>query len=160
MRAILAICALLWLAAPAPAAEPYRVGALEIVQPWTRATPSGATVAGGYLRIRNTGSAPDRLVGGSSEVAKRFEIHSMAMDGGVMRMRQVADGLEIKPGETVEFKPGGLHVMFVDLTRPLKKGERIKGTLRFEKAGAVDVEFPVEAIGANPGGAGGHGAGH
>lgn len=158
MRFPLLLCGLLAVAPAATAAESYRAGAIEITRPWTRATPSGATVAGGYLRIRNGGSAPDRLVGGSLPVAKGFEVHSMTMEGGVMRMRQLADGLEIKPGETVELRPGGVHLMFLGLARPLKRGERLKGTLRFEKAGAVEVEFGVEPVGATPG-AGGH-AGH
>ena len=74
----------------------------------------------------------------------------MEMDQGVMRMRELKSGLEIKPGQTVELKPGSFHLMFVDLTRPLQKGDRIKGTLVFERAGKVDVDYAVEAIGAQP----------
>src|SRR5690606_11444702 len=87
-------------------AETYRVGAIEIEAPWTRATPGGAKVAGGYLMITNKGSAPDRLIGGSATVAGRLEVHEMSVVDGVMRMRPLKDGLEIAPGATVELKPG------------------------------------------------------
>src|SRR5258707_15133134 len=83
-------------------AEDYKIGNLQISQPWTRATPKGAAVAGGYLKITNTGTTPDRLLGGSTALAKRFEIHEMSMDGGVMKMRELKDGLDIAPGATVE----------------------------------------------------------
>ena len=125
----------------------YKVGSLEIGHPWTRATPKGATVAGGYLKITNKGDALDRLIAASFELAPRVEIHEMAMTGGTMRMRPLANGLEIKPGQTVELKPESFHVMFMGLQKPLEKGQRIKGTLTFEKAGKVDVEFVVEAMG-------------
>ena len=99
-----------------------------------------------------------RLIGGSTEVAGKFEIHEMSMDNGVMKMRPLANGVEVKPGETVEFKPGGYHLMFVGISQPVEQGKRVKGTLEFEKAGKVDVEYAVEAIGATPKGeaAGGH----
>ena len=132
-------------------AEDYKVGNLQISQPWSRATPKGAAVAGGYLKITNTGTTPDRLLGGSTDIAKGLEVHEMSMDGGVMKMRQLKDGLAIAPGATVELKPGSYHIMLVNLTRPLAKGERIKASLNFEKAGKADVEFAVEAIGASSG---------
>ena len=128
-------------------AEDYSAGALRIGNPWTRATPKGASVAGGYMKITNSGTAPDRLVRGSSEVAGRFEIHSMVVEQGVAKMRPVEGGLEIKAGETVELKPGSLHVMLLGLERPLEKGQKVKGTLEFEKAGKVDIEYTVEALG-------------
>jgi copper(I)-binding protein len=134
------------------AAHDYKVGTLQIVHPWTRATPKGSTVAGGFLKITNNGAAPDRLVGGSSPISGRFEVHEMAMDKGIMRMRMLKDGLVIKPGETVELKPGSFHVMFIDLKEPIKEGERLKGTLEFEKAGKVEVEYVAVAVGASPGG--------
>jgi len=131
-------------------AEDYKAGSLVIGQPWTRVTPKGAAVAGGYLKITNSGSTPDRLIGGFSEVSKRFEIHEMKMDGGVMKMREVTGGLEIPPGATVELKPSSYHIMMMNLTHPLAKGEKIKASLTFEKAGKVDIEFAVEALGASP----------
>jgi copper(I)-binding protein len=132
-------------------ASDYKVGSLEIDQPWSRATPKGAKVAGGYLKIVNTGSTADRLVGGTFGVARGFEVHEMSVDRGVMKMREVKGGLEIKPGATVELKPGGYHLMFTDLSRPLAKGEQVKGTLVFEKAGTAEVEYAVQAIGGAPG---------
>ena len=131
----------------------FKAGALTIEAPWARATPGGAQVAGGFMKITNTGNEPDRLVGGTVPFAGRFEVHEMAMDGGVMKMRELSKGLEIKPGETVELKPGGYHVMFMDLKSGLKEGEVVKGTLVFEKAGKVEVEYRVGPIGGGaPGG--------
>jgi copper(I)-binding protein len=129
-------------------AADYNVGAIEIDRPWSRAVPKGSSVAAGYLTIRNTGSEADRLVSGSTPVAGKFEVHEMKMDNGVMRMRPVAGGLEIKPGETVELKPQSLHIMMTGLKQPIEKGKSFRGSLVFEKAGAVDVDFSVEAIGA------------
>jgi periplasmic copper chaperone A len=125
----------------------YKIGELKIDHPWTRATPGGAKVGGGYMKITNTGSETDRLIGGSAEIAGILEIHEMAMDGNVMKMRALEKGLEIKAGASVELKPGGYHVMFIDLKKPLKEGEKIKGNLIFEKAGKVDVEYRVESRG-------------
>ena len=141
---------LLGLAAATAHARDYKAGALDIVDPWSRATPKGATVAGGYMKIKNTGSTPDRLIGGSSEVATKFEVHEMKMENGVAKMRPIKDGLEIKPGETVELKPGSFHIMLVDLKKPLTAGDHIKATLVFEKAGKVNVEYDVLAMGAEP----------
>jgi len=126
----------------------YKVGAIEIDRPWSRAVPKGASVAAGYVTIRNTGSEPDRLVSGSTPVAGKFEIHEMSMDNGIMRMRPVPDGVVINPGETVEFKPQSFHIMMMGLKQPIVKGKAFKGALVFEKAGSVDVDFTVEAVGA------------
>jgi copper(I)-binding protein len=153
IRTSFIVAAVLAAAVAMPAqAEDVTVGQLKISAPWTRATPKGANVGGGYLKITNTGAVPDRLVGGSSDVAGRFELHEMSMDNGVMKMRPLANGIEIKPGQTVEFKPGGHHVMFVGLNKPIALGEPVKATLTFEKAGKVDVTFAVEGIGAQTGG--------
>ncbi len=138
-------------AAPALAQE-IKAGDLTIVKPWARATPKGAQVGGGYLEIRNGGAAPDRLTGGSADFAG-VEIHQMSMQGGVMKMRALPDGLEIPAHGSVKLAPGGYHIMFTDLKRPLVKGETVKATLTFEHAGAVSVDFPVQGIGAaGPGG--------
>jgi copper(I)-binding protein len=136
----------------------YKVGGLEIDQPWSRATPKGAKVASGYVKITNKGTTADRLIGGTFGASRGFEIHEMSVDRGVMKMREIKDGLEIKPGATVEFKPGAYHLMFTDLSRALARGERVKGTLVFEKAGTAEVEYAVQPIGGSPG-QGGH-AGH
>jgi copper(I)-binding protein len=142
---------------PGPAtAGDYTIGSLQIGNPWTRATPKGAAVAGAYLTISNKGTEPDRLIGGSSAAASRFEVHSMVTEQGVAKMRPITGGLEIKPGETVELKPGSLHVMWLGLKQPLAKGEKIKGTLEFEKAGKVEIEYAVEALGATAPAPGGH----
>lgn len=133
--------------APAHAAASVRAGSLTIAQPWSRATPGGARVAGGYLRVTNTGSAPDRLVGGSAAFAERVEIHEMATQNGVMTMRALPTGLAIAPGQTVELKPGGLHVMFMGLRSPLAEGQTVKVTLEFEKAGKVELDFRVGSLG-------------
>jgi copper(I)-binding protein len=129
----------------------YKVGGLTITAPWARATPRGAPVAGGYLTITNNGTGSDRLVGGSFAVADRFEVHEMTMEGGVMRMRPVAGGLEIKPGQTVELKPGGYHVMFMGLKGELKAGDTIRGTLEFARAGKIEISYPVRAMGGGSG---------
>jgi copper(I)-binding protein len=142
------------LAASAAQAHEYNLGSLKIGHPWARATPRGATVAGGYVKITNNGPAPDRLIGGSATFAGRFEIHEMSEQGGVMKMRHLPKGIEIKPGETVELKPGSFHLMFMDLRQPLVKDQkpRPKGTLVFEKAGTIEIEYAVEAVGGSPGG--------
>jgi len=129
-------------------AEDYKVGSLEITDAWSRATPKGAKTGAGYLTIHNTGAEADRLVAASSEAAGSVQVHEMTMDHGVMKMRPIADGLEIKPGETVELKPGGMHLIMSDLKRPLAPGEQIKGTLTFEKAGTVELNYAVRGIGS------------
>ena len=144
-------------------AHDYKVGALVIDHPWSRATPGGAKVGGGYLTVENKGAASDRLVAATAPaIAGRTEIHEMAVTNGVMTMRPLADGIAIPAGGKVEFKPGGYHVMFMELKQPLRQGERFKGTLTFEKAGSVEVEFAVEAVGPRRGrhgyGQGGHNA--
>lgn len=138
------------------AAQTFKAGPLTIDAPWIRATPGGAKIAGGYMKIINTGKQADRLTGGTLPVAGRFEVHEMSTEGGVMKMRHLSKGLEIKPGETVELKPGGYHLMFMDLKQGLKEGDTIKGTLVFEKAGKVDVEYKIGPIGGGAPAAGGH----
>jgi len=149
MKALL-LAVVLIFAGNAAFAHEYKAGSIEIKHPWARATPKGATVAGGYLKLINTGTTPDRLIGGTNANSEKFEIHQMSMDGGVMKMRPLPNGIEIKPGETVELTPGSSHLMFVGLKVPFEKGKRVKGTLNFEKAGSVDVEYVVEGIGATP----------
>jgi periplasmic copper chaperone A len=139
--------AMLVCAVCAVAAAEYKIGSIQIDNPWSRATPKGASTGAGYLTIRNTGTEPDRLIGGSIDIAGGFQIHQMTMDQGVSKMREMK-AIEIKPGETVELKPGSSHIMFVDLKRRLEKGERVKGSLTFQRAGTVAIEYPVEAIGA------------
>jgi copper(I)-binding protein len=149
MKSILLVVALALVAGSASAHE-YKAGSIEIKHPWARATPKGSEVAGGFMKLINTGNEADRLIGGSVPIAGKFEIHEMSMDGGVMKMRMLPKGIEIKPGETVELKPGSYHLMFVGLKEPFEKGKRVKGTLQFEKAGTVEVEYAVEGVGASP----------
>ena len=149
LKSMLAGVAALMAVAAAPAgAQETRAGDLVITQPWSRATPAGAKVAGGYLTIENKGSAPDRLVSGTGDVAGRVEIHEMAMNNGVMTMRPLDKGLTIEPGKTVKLAPGGYHVMLMDLKNPLKQGEKVPLTLEFEKAGKVTLSLDVQGVGA------------
>jgi hypothetical protein len=154
-RIALLVAAILaaWSAMPAQA-EDVTVGGLKISAPWARATPKGASVGGGYMTITNTGTARDRLIGGSTDIARSFEVHEMTMDGGVMKMRAVTGGIEIKPGQTVTFDPRGYHIMLVGLKEQLKQGDHFKATLQFAEAGKVDVDFTIENVGAT--GAGSH----
>jgi hypothetical protein len=126
----------------------YRLGAIEIGQPWARATPPTAESGGGFLVITNTGTTPDRLIAVKSPAADKVEIHEMKMDGNIMRMREVEKGIEIPPGATVELKPGGFHVMFMGLKAPFAKDAKVPLTLVFEKAGSIDVDLMVQAMGA------------
>jgi len=120
---------------------------LQVEHPWARATPPGAKVAGGYLLIRNPGASPDRLVSVSSPAAARVETHITVKDGDISRMREVK-GYEIPANGSLELKPGGAHLMFVDIKAPFKQGDKVPATLRFQRAGEVKVEFEVEGMGA------------
>jgi len=134
-------------------AEDVKAGDLVITQGWSRATPGGARTGGGFLTIENKGSAPDKLVSASADVAGKVEVHEMAMNDGVMRMRPVEGGLTIDPGKTVKLAPGGYHLMIMELKSPLKQGDKLPVTLQFEKAGKVTVTLDVQAVGASaPGG--------
>src|SRR5215218_1816495 len=129
-------------------AHDYKAGALTISHPWIRATPKGAAVAGGFLTVTNTGATPDRLVGGSVTGASRAEVHATSTEGGVARMAPVEGGIEIKPGETVKLAPGGYHLMVMDLKGSFVDGELVEGTLQFQNAGRVPIEFEVQSLGA------------
>ncbi len=129
-------------------AHEFKSGDLTIGHPWSRATPGGAKVGGGYLTITNKGKAPDRLVAATANVADRVEIHEMAEKDGVMTMRQLPKGVAIAPGKTVAFAPGGYHLMLMGLKGPLKEGDRVKAMLTFEKAGAIEITINVEGMGA------------
>lgn len=149
-HALKAPAPLLKIAGPAAAASPqFKIGNVVVDTPWMRATPSGAPVAGAYMKITNTGKEADRLVAGSIEGAGKFEIHQMSMDNNIMRMRQWTAGLEIKPGETVELKPGSYHGMAVNLTRGFTAGQSVAGTLKFEKAGDLAIVYAVGPVGGD-----------
>ncbi len=120
---------------------------ITIEQPWVRATAPGAKVAGGYLLIRNAGAGADRLLSVSSPAAARVELHVHLNDNGVMKMREVR-GYDVPAKGAFELKPGGAHLMFMDLRRPFKEGERVPVKLKFEKAGEVGAEFQVGGMGS------------
>jgi copper(I)-binding protein len=140
----IALCAAL----VAGAAWAQKKGDMEIDAPWTRATPPGASVAGGYAAIRNRGAAPDKLVAASSPAADHVELHTMAMQGNVMRMQQVK-AFDVPAQGELALKPGGNHLMFIGLKEPFKEGAKVPVRLRFEKAGEVDIELSVGAMGAS-----------
>ena len=142
-----AAVACLALLGPAAAHE-FKAGDLAIDHPSSRPTPPGAKVGVGYVSIRNDGTEPDRLVGGSATVAGRFEVHASTVEDGVARMRRVEDGVVLEPGTTVTLASGGTHVMLLDLKEPIVKGQSFDGTLVFEHAGTVPVRFSVEGFGA------------
>jgi copper(I)-binding protein len=133
----------LGLAALFADAHQFKLGAITIGHPYARATGAGQPTGGGYMSFANAGPA-DKLVAISADVSTSVELHSMTMEGDVMRMRQV-DAIELAAGKTVELKPGGYHVMFVGLKAPLKAGDKFPVTLKFEKAGEVEVIVNVEA---------------
>jgi periplasmic copper chaperone A len=124
-------------AMPAPTLVP----APKIDAAWARPTVQGQAGGGGFLTITG-GATADRLLGASAGISKAVELHTMEMDGNVMRMRQI-DGVDIPTGQSVEFKPGGKHVMFVGLTQTLKNGARFPIKLRFQKAGEITIEMKV-----------------
>jgi copper(I)-binding protein len=135
------------IAAPAGAAE-VKAGDLVITQAWSRATPNGAKIGSGYFTVENKGTAADRLIGVSADVAGKVEVHEMATKDGVMTMRPLDKGLTIDPGKTTKLAPGGNHLMMFDLKSPLKQGDVVPVTLEFEKAGKVKVSLDVGGIGA------------
>ena len=137
-------------------AHDFRAGDIAIGHPWTRATPPGAKVGGGYLTLSNEGDATDRILGGTSAAAGRVEIHLMEMTDGIMKMRPVIGGVEIAPG--------GYHLMLMELAQPIADGDRIPLTLEFQKAGKVEIELaagplggPAPGLGTEAGGVSGHG---
>jgi len=132
-------------------AQNAKVGSVQIENAYTRATVPGQQVAGGFMKIENKGAA-DQLVSASSPVAGEVQLHEMAMDGNVMKMRQVKD-IAVPAGGAVELKPGGLHLMFINIKAPLTAGETVPVKLKFAKAGEVEVKMPVNAMGAGHGGA-------
>ena len=159
LLAPLALAAIVSLAAvTAPftvGAHDYKVGELKIDHPWSRATPGAITTGAVYLIVTAQGDTPDRLIAVETPRAAKAELHTMTMDGDVMRMRQIS-AIEVNPGEPAVLKPGGLHIMLIGLTAPMREKERFPLTLTFEKAGKVEVQIAVEAAGARDAGHGDH----
>lgn len=150
LAGILLACAALAVALPAAAQ-------VEIDKPWTRATTPGAKLAGGYMVILNKASAPDKLVGLSSPAAARVEMHVHLMENNVAKMRQVP-GYDVPASGRFELRPGGAHLMFINIKAPFKEGDKVPVTLTFERAGEVQVEFHVGRLTALS--APSHGPGH
>lgn len=132
--------------ASAALAHGYQAGRLTIQHPWSRETAAGQAVGGGFMTITNEGAMEDRLVSGTSPVAAEVQLHTMTMDGGVMRMRQVEGGIAVPARGTLELKPGSYHIMFMGLKRQLRQGEGFPVTLRFQRAGSVTVQFAVQPV--------------
>ncbi len=126
-------------------AHDIRIGTLVIHHPWARQSSMGADVAAGIMTITNTGATDDRLVRATADICARVQIHTMKMEGDVMKMDELPDGLVIPAGATVELKPRSLHIMFMGLKSPVSEGESFDGTLTFEKAGTVSVDYEVRA---------------
>ncbi len=139
------------------AAAPITVGDIEITGAFTRATLPNAPVAGGFLTLTNKGAEDDRLVSVTTPIAAMGQIHEMAMEGDVMKMRQLKDGIVVPAGETVVLEPGGYHLMFMGLNGPVVEGTSVAVTLTFEKAGAITVDLVAAGTSADaPAGHGGH----
>jgi copper(I)-binding protein len=144
VKGIFVFIAAALLAVSGAAAHEFKVGALDIGHPWSLPTPKGASIAGGYLTITNKGKVADRLIGGASPVASQIELHEMASVDGVAKTRVLANGLEIQPGKTVELKPGAHRILLLGLKEPFQSGQKVKGTLVFEKAGTVEIVYNIE----------------
>ena len=138
----------LTLVATAPNNHAHTASPITIMQPWARATPPGAPTGAAYLTIVNHGTEPDMLIGGSSPQSDKVEFHQSTTDNGIMKMRPATNGVSIPAGGTVELKPDGYHMMLIGLKAPLRSGTMLPVTLRFAKAGSIEVVFAVEPIGA------------
>lgn len=130
---------------PPVAAHGYGKDELQVRHPWVRATPPGAKVAAGYLEIRNSGKEADRVIGASSPVAERVELHVLKREGDVMKMREVK-GFEVPARQRLVLRPGGSHLMIVGFNKPFAKGERVPLTLQFERAGELKIELEVQPV--------------
>lgn len=124
------------------------IGNLVIEHPWSRETAAAADVGAGFMTITNTGAEDDRLIKASSGISEMVQLHNMKVENDVMTMYEMKEGIVIPVGQTVELKPKSLHVMFMSLKAHPKMGDVFKGTLTFEKAGTVEIEFAVEAADA------------
>lgn len=150
MRSLLLALSAGFILAASAIAAPAQTGDIQIKNAWARATPGGAQTAAAYVTVEST--AGDRLTGVSTPAAQNAEIHSMTMEGSVMKMRQV-DGIDLPAGKPVTLKPGGYHIMLTGLAKPLKEGDSFPLTLDFAKAGKRQVTVAVGKIGAmGPGG--------
>ncbi|MBR0719795.1 copper chaperone PCu(A)C [Bradyrhizobium liaoningense] len=147
-RALACAAALSCLVSQPAHAGDASLGDLVITRAWSRATPGGAKVAGGYLTIENKGKTPERLKAAATALAAKTEIHEMAVTDGVMTMRPIEGGIVIAPGGSVQLMPGSGHLMLVGLNAALRQGDQVPVTLSFERAGDVKVTLDVQAVGA------------
>ena len=142
-RVVFLACFALFASWPAYSHD-YNLGNIAIGHPWARPTAQGTDRGAAYLTLENKGGEADRLVSVSSPVAGSAQIHQTTDEGGVMKMHEVAGGIELTPGASVALKPGGYHIMLLDLKQKLEDGQRIPLTLTFAKAGSIDVQVHVE----------------
>jgi periplasmic copper chaperone A len=152
-----AVMAMLLMAAPAAFAQTAGNSEINVEQPWARATPAGAMTGAVYMTLTNKTKDADRLTAASSDVAAKVQIHEMAIENGIMKMRQLVNGLAIPAGGSVTLKPGGFHVMLIGLKKRLIAGQTLPLTLTFTKAGSISITVPIQAIGATSSGKGGMG---
>jgi periplasmic copper chaperone A len=149
-RIMAPVVAGLGLVVAASAADKTRVGDITIQEPWARASLGNAPNSAAYMILQTTGAAPDRLIGGSTPVATKVELHTHVMEGGVAKMRPVA-AIEVAPGPPTVLEPGGMHLMLRGLTQKLEAGATLPLTLVFEHAGEVTLEVPIEGLAAGAG---------
>ena len=128
-------------------AHEYKIGNLKILHPYITETPPGAKISGGYMKIINTGNQTDHLSLVTVDFTKSAEIHEMRTENDVIKMRKIKDGIEIPAKGFTELKHKGYHIMFMNLLKPMIRGETHEGTLYFEKAGNVKVIFIIEKMG-------------
>lgn len=151
------------LASIVPSVHAAESTSVTIRDAWARATPPGIRVGGGYVTVVNGGKQPDRLIGASSPLSEKTEIHASETTGGMARMRWLEQGLEIPAGKEVVLAPGGVHLMFLGLKQPIVKDEVVPVTLRFERAGEISVQLragPIGSLKAPEAASGANGATH
>jgi periplasmic copper chaperone A len=148
MKRIILLAGLAMSASGVAQAHDYTLGTIKIDHPWARPTPAGTKVGAAYLSLQNGGNETDTLVSAASPIAGKTQIHATIQDGSVMKMRPVEGGVALAPGATVDFKPGGYHIMLLDLKKKLDQGQHVPLTLTFAKAGAIQVEVYVETPGS------------
>ena len=144
---ILAVAMLLFGAIDGGVSAAQMRSGIDVEAPWARATPGGAQTGAAYMEILNKGPTADRLLGATTPVARTVQFHSVTEENGISRMHEMP-AIDIAPGASVVFKPGGMHMMLVGLKGPLKEGETIRITLEFRQAGRLDVDLPVGRVGA------------
>nr|WP_283772476.1 copper chaperone PCu(A)C [Bartonella sp. G70] len=145
------LCVFIFIALPSTInahQSKYKLGDLEIIDPWARTTPKNTKVGSGYLYIINHSDTPDRLIAISTNGAKETEIHSMSVTNNIMEMKKIPNGIEIPGNGEIILKPGGNHIMFIGFSQPFQQNEKISAKLIFEKAGIIEVDFLVKATGA------------